>query len=186
MQFGKTIMTGLASAVGAIGLLAGEAAFQDDFSTPSQWSFWSWQGKNEKSGGIGSAEAPDLKQTLAIAAVQNGYAGWMSSEIDYDKKGSVAVKLKFKVSSDYAGNVPRVFVTWFQGKKHLKANFLSLTSAQLDSARKDWTEVTLQVPADDGAPAGADSIRLNLASAAKGGGKPAGFVYFSSASVEIQ
>jgi len=161
-RFFESICVG--AALCALSAQAGEL-LKDDFSNSSApWSYNSWKGGNQKAGGVQDDSSASAGKSLFVAAVKDGYAGWVSPLAQAPgEPAELTLKFRMKASDGYDGNTPRIFLTWFKGQKFTAAFFWSVPKELLEKAKSDWTDVELKMPAAK-FPQDVDGVRANLAS----------------------
>ncbi|WP_409341501.1 OmpL47-type beta-barrel domain-containing protein [Paenibacillus sp. MBLB4367] len=136
--------------------------------SPKDWKTWWWNapaGNPPITAGYSIDERSSGQRSVYVGSVSAGYAGWVSSSIAVPANmTSFQFKVKLKASSDYAGNKPRLFVSFQNGGTFLGSYTTDRTEG-LSFA--DWTEVTFNVDQSQ-FPAGTNSLVLNLTTVSTG------------------
>lgn len=163
----------------------GKELFKEDFEkyangTAGYWWFNSWSAKNPKSGGTTTTIGAAGEKSLEVLPVGKGYAGWCSPGISIipEKEDTVLkIRFKLKISADYQGNNPGVFIGWFNNKKFISPKWLDLSAAMLLKAKGHWQEFSFKL---SDVPAESNRMAIHFVSKAPAAGcdSPTGKLYF--------
>lgn len=137
------------------------------------WVAQRWNGDNAAEVALESSGAAEGLQAASVAAVAKGGAGLVSLPLAFDGVTSWRCRLRIKASPDYTGNAPWLFAVWYHGGTFL-GNTALATPLPVPTT---WAQVEAIIPAD-GAPAGADHLRLCLATRTVGTTAAAGRLWY--------
>ncbi|MCK6489140.1 MAG: hypothetical protein L6R48_12570 [Planctomycetes bacterium] len=140
---------------------------------PAAWKPNRWDGGGDQAQvRLETAGAAEGRQALSVATVATGGAGVISAPLPAPE-GGLVLRLRLRASEDYAGNAPWVFAAWFAGGRFVGSTDLGMPT----TAPRAWTELTVPI-ASDRIPAGADQLRIALATRGLPGQAPAGRLWF--------
>ncbi|BBH20281.1 hypothetical protein Back11_16260 [Paenibacillus baekrokdamisoli] len=132
---------------------------------PKDWRTYWWEkpaGSPAVAAGYSENEKSSGDRSVYVPSVNAGFAGWVSSEISLPADmTSYRIKVKVKASSDYAGNKPRIFVS-FQNNGTYLAQYTTDKTEGLSF--QDWREISFTVDQSQ-FPAGTNKLVLNLTTA---------------------
>ncbi|BBH24554.1 hypothetical protein Back11_58990 [Paenibacillus baekrokdamisoli] len=125
---------------------------------PNNWTSSLWSRTIPIDTGVTNTEAASGSNSLYITTADSGSAGWSSQPISLSGGfQSIQMKYKIKESSDYAGNTPWVFVSFWQD-----GSFIGTANVPVSAPSVSWSEQTFTLKSNQ-FPVGTNKIRLNLA-----------------------
>ncbi len=131
--------------------------------------------------GVTTAVANSGTKSVYISATDIGAAAWTSKAIPLDSSmQTIKTTVKVKKSSDYAGNNPWVFISYWKDGTFL--NTTTAPSAALSSST--WTDITFTINSSQ-YPAGTNHIRLNLATSRNSTASNQGVIYYDDVKMEL-
>lgn len=145
---------------------------------PAGWRYNLWHSKAKtEQGGLSKDTPANPPHALAVLAVKEGMGGWYSlPQLLSQPSRPLSMKLKYRLSEDYAGNAPVVFIGWLDAKKQfVKPLFLNLPAT---AEKGRWLDFAREISTGE-IPAQARYFTVNLISRAdKNGVAATGKVYF--------
>lgn len=155
-----------------------------DVYGPKDWRTWWWNAPASNpsvAAGYSDEERSGGQRAAYVDSVSTGYAGWVSNPIAAPADMlSFRVKVKLKVSQDYAGNKPRLFVSFQNGNTFLTA----YTTDQTEGLNlTDWTEVSFIIDRSQ-FPTGTNALVLNLTTMSTGVSAASGKLYIDDVELE--
>jgi len=157
-----------------------ETKISDSKLMPLSWNSSLWSGAQNVDMGITTVMKFSGNNGIYISATGAGAAGWSSKIIPIDNgMQTIKASVKAKKSTDYAGNNPWVFISYFRDGTFLgtaEANVPTLSSS-------DWTDIVFTI--NNGQfPAGTNQIQLNLTTSKISGVSNQGTIYYDDAKLE--
>ncbi|NOU85426.1 hypothetical protein GC102_06490 [Paenibacillus sp. LMG 31460] len=130
---------------------------------PVSWTSSLWGRTTPAVTGVSDADVSSGMYSLYVMSVDQGSAGWTSgflsvTEDVYEIKGS----FKARKTTDYSGNVPWVFLSFWQDGTYLGTSTVAVTAGTAG-----WSPNSFQVNAGQ-FPSGTNKVRINLATSRVG------------------
>lgn len=149
-------------------------------TVPKYWVSSLWSRTAPTVTGATYSEAASGVNSLYVNSVDSGAAGWSSPLISVaEDVRALRVTFKVKKSTDYAGNSPYVFVSFWNNN-----SFLGTANATVTGGNGAWTDYSFTVNRSQFS-AGTNAIRINLATS-RGGATvmQQGVIYYDDVKLE--
>lgn len=150
---------------------------------PDNWVPETWKSSQTPAHPEMASDAAEGSSCLRLQSVTEGYAGVASSVLTLKENAGIRIHLQLRQASNYSGNKPRVFITWFNDSKYLASKELQLpkftepTSWHLFETRISESEI----------PADCNRLRFNIAtSSLKSGTKTTGYLDVDDVKIKIE